>query len=130
MKSGFTLIELSIVLIIVGLIVGGIVAGRELVAAAEIRAQASQFQQLTMAVYNFKTKYNCLPGDCINATNFITFPTNTGANGNGDGLLESPAGQQFPFSLGGEFRTTMSSLYLTGMFKDAIFGTHPKHPQQ
>ena len=62
-QAGFTLIELSIVLVIIGLIVGGILVGQDLIAAASIRAQASQLQQFSSAFRTFQGKYGYLPGD-------------------------------------------------------------------
>lgn len=61
--AGFTLIELSIVLVIIGLIIGGVLVGRDLIHAAEIRAQVSQFEKFSTAVKTFRLKYNGLPGD-------------------------------------------------------------------
>lgn len=97
--SGFTLIELSIVLVIIGLIVGGILVGRDLIKAAELRQVIGTVEKLNTAVSAFRTKYDCLPGDCATATNFfpqrafcdpgtnvlvIEAPT---CNGNGDGAI-------------------------------------------
>ena len=63
-KAGFTLIEMSIVLIIIGLIVGGILVGQDLIQGATVRAQISQIQKYQAAVHTFQTKYNnYLPGD-------------------------------------------------------------------
>jgi prepilin-type N-terminal cleavage/methylation domain-containing protein len=62
-RHGFTLIEISIVLVIIGLIVGGILVGRDLIKAAEIRAQISQIDTIRSAVQTFRLKYNALPGD-------------------------------------------------------------------
>lgn len=64
--SGFTLIELSIVLVIIALIVGGILTGRDLIEGAKIRAQVKQFEQFFAAVNTFKLKYGGLPGDLDN----------------------------------------------------------------
>ncbi len=82
--AGFTLIELSIVLVIIGLIVGGVMVGQNLIFAAEIRKQVKQVQEYTLAYNTFKLKYGCIPGDCINATEFFT----SSSNGNGNGKLE------------------------------------------
>jgi prepilin-type N-terminal cleavage/methylation domain-containing protein len=61
--KGFTLIELSIVLVIIGLIAGGVLVGRDLIAAATIRAQISQIEKYQTAVNTFRGKYGYLPGD-------------------------------------------------------------------
>ncbi len=62
-RKGFTLVELSIVLVIVGLLFGGVLVGQSLIAAAKIQAQIKQFQQFDIAATNFKTKYRGIPGD-------------------------------------------------------------------
>lgn len=62
-NKGFTLIELSIVLVIIGLIVGGILIGRDMIRAAEIRSLISEKNQYIVATNNFRNKYNAMPGD-------------------------------------------------------------------
>jgi prepilin-type N-terminal cleavage/methylation domain-containing protein len=62
-NSGFTLIELSIVLVIIGFIVGGILTGQSLIDAAAQRAQVSQITKYNTAVNTFRLKYGGLPGD-------------------------------------------------------------------
>jgi prepilin-type N-terminal cleavage/methylation domain-containing protein len=62
-QAGFTLIELSIVLVIIGLIVGGVLVGQDLIKAAEIRATISQYEKYNAAMNTFRTKYNGMPGD-------------------------------------------------------------------
>ena len=62
-REGFTLIELSIVLVIVGLLIGGILVAQSMIATSRIVAVAAQIQQFDAGVMNFKTKFNALPGD-------------------------------------------------------------------
>lgn len=83
-NSGFTLIELSIVLVIIGLIIGGVLVGRDLIRQAEIRATIKQLEDFNTAANAFKTKYNCLPGDCPNAVEFGFAPN---SNGTGDNVI-------------------------------------------
>src|SRR5476651_1560647 len=62
-EHGFTLIELSIVLVIIGLIVGCILVGQDLISAAEVRATVGQIEKYNSAVNTFRGKYNSMPGD-------------------------------------------------------------------
>lgn len=74
-SRGFTLLELSMVLVIIGLIVGSVMVGQELIRNAEVRATLKQIEQIETAVNNFRLKYNCLPGDCASATGLGFEPT-------------------------------------------------------
>jgi prepilin-type N-terminal cleavage/methylation domain-containing protein len=62
-REGFTLIELSIVLVIIGLVVGGILLGRDLIGAATVRAQITQIEKYNTAANTFISKCGGLPGD-------------------------------------------------------------------
>lgn len=95
--KAFTLIELSIVLVGIGLLVGGVLVGKDLIESAKIRGQISQIEQLKTFINVFKSKYNCLAGDCPNAyaffgstcgANNISYPNILGCNGNGDGNID------------------------------------------
>ena len=68
--SGFSLVELSIVLVILGLLTGGILAGQSLIRAAELRSVSTDYQRYRSAIYAFRDKYFQLPGDFNNATAF------------------------------------------------------------
>jgi prepilin-type N-terminal cleavage/methylation domain-containing protein len=70
-KAGFTLVELAIVLVIVGLVVGGVLVGQDLIRSAELRRFYSEKEKIILAVRAFQLRYNCLPGDCTNATQFF-----------------------------------------------------------
>src|ERR1700679_178462 len=93
-EQGFTLIELSIVLVIIGLIVGGVLVGQDLIRAAGVRATISQVEKFNTAVNTFRGKYGYLPGDIPQASvtqfGFAVSPVRAGSRGQGDGngLLE------------------------------------------
>jgi prepilin-type N-terminal cleavage/methylation domain-containing protein len=101
-KHAFSLIELSIVLVILGLLTGGILAGQSLIRAAELRSVSNDFARYMTAVHSFRDKYFALPGDMTNATRFWNPLGGDGSNaacqnlaatgaptcnGNGDGRI-------------------------------------------
>jgi prepilin-type N-terminal cleavage/methylation domain-containing protein len=104
-QLGFTLIELSIVLVIIGLIVGGVLVGQDLIKAAEIRATVGQVEKYNAAVNTFRTKYNGIPGDLVYAqasafglvipTTGLTSGGGTGL-GDGNGLIQDTGGSTTP----------------------------------
>ena len=62
-QSGFTLIEIAIVLVIIGLLLGGILKGQELITQGRIRNVANDFQSMTAAINLYQDRYRALPGD-------------------------------------------------------------------
>lgn len=83
-RTGFTLVELSVVLLVIALITGGILVGRDLIYLSQVRAQVAQLDEYDSAVYTFQQKYNCLPGDCAFAVE-LNLGVSAGAGDNGDG---------------------------------------------
>lgn len=97
LNKGFTLIELSIVLIIIGLIVGGVLFGQDLIKASELRGTVGQKEKFDAAINTFRGKYGGLPADLSGYASFagqLTVTGLTGGNGLGDGdnLIEGIGG--------------------------------------
>lgn len=81
MNRGFSLVELSIVLVILGLLVGGILGGRSLIRSAELNSVVKKKQEYAVSIAAFEDKYQALPGDSTDATMF--WPGTVNGNGNG-----------------------------------------------
>ncbi|NOY62565.1 MAG: prepilin-type N-terminal cleavage/methylation domain-containing protein [Gammaproteobacteria bacterium] len=84
-QSGFTLVEIAIVLVIVGLIIGGVLKGQEMVANAKVRNVIDQTTAIQTAVFAFQDRYRALPGDYSAAATNIAGVTGGANGGNGDG---------------------------------------------
>ena len=66
-EGGFTLVELAIVMIIIGLLIGGILKGQELINNARVSSSVTQIKGAEAAINTFRDKYAALPGDIANA---------------------------------------------------------------
>jgi prepilin-type N-terminal cleavage/methylation domain-containing protein len=84
-KHGFTLVELSIVLVIIGLIVGGVVGGQSLVRSAKITYLASELKSFQVMFTAFELQYDAIPGDMVNAEDY--WGAGNTDNGDGDGQI-------------------------------------------
>jgi prepilin-type N-terminal cleavage/methylation domain-containing protein len=84
-SKGFTLVELSIVLVIIGLIVGGVVGGQALVRSAKVSATVFDIQRNEGAFRQFYLQYDAMPGDFSEATDY--WPGVNATNGNGNNIL-------------------------------------------
>ena len=62
-QSGFTLIEIAIVLVIIGLLLGGVMKGQELINSAKVKNLAADFKNTSLYIYSYQDKYRALPGD-------------------------------------------------------------------
>lgn len=80
-QSGFTLVEIAIVLVIIGLLLGGVLKGQELINSAKVKNMANDFRNISTFVYAYQDKFRAMPGDDLSpATHF-----------NGGTLATSPA---------------------------------------
>lgn len=143
--AAFSLVELSIVLVILGLLVGGVLSGQSLIRAAELRSITNDYSRYITAAQTFRDKYFALPGDMTNATQFwgkdnTNCTSDTGAaaangtcNGNGNGIYEGAAiaggtSEEFQFWKQLALATLIEGTY-TGISgaagaADAIIGTN------
>ncbi len=83
-QSGFTLIELAIVLVIIGLLLGGVLKGQELINGAKVKNLANDFRNVQMQLFSYQDKFHALPGD----DPYAIAHTGADANGNGDGIID------------------------------------------
>ena len=89
-QGGFTLIEIAIVLVIIGLLLGGVLKGQELINTARVRALNNSVDGITAAWFSFQDRYRAFPGDYLDAKSTVNLPGAL-AGGNGDGRVNTPA---------------------------------------
>jgi len=81
-QRGFTLVEIAIVLVIIGLLLGGILKGQEMITQAKIKNSIADFSGISAAYHGYQDRYRSIPGDDLGATRW------SGAvAGTGDGVL-------------------------------------------
>ena len=94
-QSGFTLVEIAIVLVIIGLLLGGVLKGQELINSAKVKNFATDFRNIPLFIYGYQDKFRAIPGDdmavatnhlgaAVGGVNVITASTPAGTTlGNG-----------------------------------------------
>src|SRR5450830_1157087 len=81
-QAGFTLVEIAIVLVIIGLLLGGILKGQEMIVQAKVKNSITDFSGVSAAFYGYQDRYRAIPGDDKDAGRW------SGAiAGNGDRIL-------------------------------------------
>ena len=96
-QSGFTLIEIAIVLVIIGLLLGGVLKGQELINSAKVKNLANDFKNIPVFIYGYQDKYKALPGDQTQASLDAQFsPANTGTACTPAAASHSPRVIQIP----------------------------------
>lgn len=95
-QSGFTLIEIAIVLVIIGLLLGGVLKGQELINSAKVKNLATDFKNIPVYIYGYQDKFRSLPGDDANAQTHlgataVSAVVGTAGNGVIEGNWNDPA---------------------------------------
>ncbi len=113
-NGGFTLVEIAIVLVIIGLLLGGILKGQELVTNAKIKRMVNDINGITAAIYSYQDRYSALPGDDNSAA--ARWSGLCGGNGNGNGVIE---GTWYSSSGSDESRKIWGQLRAAGLINGA-----------
>ncbi len=88
-QSGFTLIEIAIVLVIIGLLLGGVLKGQELINSAKVKNLGTDFRNIPVYIYGYQDKFRALPGDDANPTVHLGTVAVSGVGGTlGNGVIE------------------------------------------
>jgi prepilin-type N-terminal cleavage/methylation domain-containing protein len=90
-QQGFTLIEIAIVLVIIGLLLGGVLKGQELITSARVRNLISTQDGVKAAYFGFLDRFRALPGDYSQASTNISCGASPCSNGNNNGQIETTA---------------------------------------
>jgi prepilin-type N-terminal cleavage/methylation domain-containing protein len=89
-QGGFTLVEIAIVLVIIGLLLGGVLKGQELINSAKVKNFANDFRNVPLFIYGYQDKFKALPGDDANVVGHLSGATQatTPANSQGNGVID------------------------------------------
>ena len=86
-QKGFTLVEIAIVLVIIGLLLGGILKGQEMITQAKIKNVVADFSGVSAAYYGYQDRYRAIPGDDSGAAGRWTTAVPAAVSGNGNGTV-------------------------------------------
>ena len=113
-QGGFTLIEIAIVLVIIGLLLGGVLKGQELINTARVRALNNSVDGITAAWFSFQDRYRGFPGDYSQASVNLPGVTTANATNAGNGLVDTPEERGFVWT------HLQAAGYITGSFDGAV----------
>jgi prepilin-type N-terminal cleavage/methylation domain-containing protein len=133
-ELGFTLVEIAIVLVIIGLLLGGILKGQEMIAQARIKNAINDFNGVSVAVTSYQDRYRALPGDDKGAT--ARWTVQAPASGDGDGIIAGKYNANNTAGTGGAPASTAESnlfwqhLRIAGFVPGLTTGTGSGTPPQ
>lgn len=117
-QPGFTLVELAIVLVIIGLILAAVLKGQEMIQNAKVKNAINDLRGVSAAYYAYQDRYKAIPGDDLHASTHF----NGGTNGNGDGIITGAYTDSGTATESGLFwQHTRLSGFLTGSSTDPAY---------
>lgn len=119
-EAGFTLVEIAIVLVIIGLLVGGILKGQSMIHNARVKRVVKQGEELKAAVYSFYDKYGMLPGDENLSNAGQGLPPGDSHNGDGSGQISAAEADML-------FEDLVLGGFISGNFDGSGEDSIPRH---
>lgn len=125
-QAGFTLVEIAIVLVIIGLLIGGVLKGREMITNAKIKRIENDFSGVAAAIYAYQDRYGVLPGDDPVASTRFSGTWAGSDNGNGNGNI---SGGWNTTNNGQEARKIWKHLRGSGLIAGPVDNTNASYQQ-
>lgn len=119
-EAGFTLVEIAIVLVIIGLLVGGILKGQSMIQSARVKRVVKQADELKAATYSFFDKYGMLPGDENLPNTDQGLPPGDSHNGDGTGQISIDEADML-------FEDLVLGGFISGNYDGSGEGSIPRH---
>ncbi len=134
-NSAFTLVELAIVIVIIGLITGGILGAQSLIASAKVNSAVTDIEKMGTGLKAFELEYNSLPGDLSDAYDYFgddcgsnSTHDSSGCNGNGDKCIGgiSSTCPAINWKYEGDYRRSLAHLNISGIIPNIPFSINSR----